>query len=126
MRIFKIPVLIVDDDNMNRMVIKMHLNKEKYRIFEAENGLEAYNLVVEHKEIVHVVLDLNMPVMDGFTFLNQCYKTIPERNLKIHITSAYAQKEFLAFVAARTVNTSLVVNYFEKPYPMNLLIDCLI
>ena len=121
-----IPVLVVDDDSMNRMVIKMHLNKEKYRIFEAENGLEAYNIVVEHKEIVHIVLDLNMPVMDGFTFLNQCHKTIPERNLKIHITSAYAHKEFLTFVAARTVNTSLVVNYFEKPYPMNLLIDCLI
>lgn len=121
----RIPVLVVDDDVMNRLVLKMHMGVDKFVITEAENGLIAFNYILEKPEIKHVLLDLNMPVMDGFSFIEQCNKNIPDRKLKIHVTSAYSERDFLVFVAERKINTDNVINFFSKPYPMGQLLKCL-
>jgi len=62
-------ILLVDDSLMNRMMLASILG-EDYRILEAENGKQCLDLLREKAgQISLVLLDINMPVMDGFEVL---------------------------------------------------------
>ncbi|MGA1862106.1 sigma-54 dependent transcriptional regulator [Deferribacter thermophilus] len=60
-------VLIVDDEENHRFMIRLHLEKDYY-IFEAKNGLEALN-ILDEENVDLILLDIKMDVMDGLTFL---------------------------------------------------------
>ena len=65
----KTQILLVDDSNMNRMILKEILGGD-YSILEAENGQECLEkMQAEAGNIALVLLDINMPVMDGFEVL---------------------------------------------------------
>lgn len=67
-------ILIVDDTQLNRELLKDILCEE-YDILEAENGREALDIVRhEMTNIAAILLDLVMPVMDGFTFIEELQK----------------------------------------------------
>ena len=62
-------ILLVDDSAMNRMILTEILG-DSYHILEAENGRECMEkLQAETGNIALVLLDINMPVMDGFEVL---------------------------------------------------------
>ena len=62
-------ILLVDDSAMNRMILTEILG-DSYHILEAENGRECMEkLQAEAGNIALVLLDINMPVMDGFEVL---------------------------------------------------------
>lgn len=61
-------VLIVDDNIDIRLLFKKRLETEGYEVLEAENGLEATNSIQDKLPCL-VILDLMMPVMDGWQFL---------------------------------------------------------
>ena len=58
-------ILVVDDLALNRRLLTVMLEQQGYRVYSAENGLVALNLLEEHT-IDIVLLDVIMPVMDGF------------------------------------------------------------
>ena len=65
----KTQILLVDDSKMNRMILKEILGGD-YSILEAENGQECLEkMQAEAGNIALVLLDINMPVMDGFEVL---------------------------------------------------------
>ena len=65
----KTQILLVDDSNMNRMLLREILG-DGYHILEAENGQECLEtLQAEAGNIALVLLDINMPGMDGFEVL---------------------------------------------------------
>lgn len=65
----KSQILLVDDSKMNRMILAEILG-DGYHILEAENGQECLGkLRAEAGNIALVLLDINMPVMDGFEVL---------------------------------------------------------
>ena len=65
----KSKILLVDDSKMNRMILAEILG-DGYHILEAENGQECLEkLRAEAGNIALVLLDINMPVMDGFEVL---------------------------------------------------------
>ena len=65
----KSQILLVDDSAMNRMMLKEILGGD-YSILEAENGQECLEkMQAEAGSIALVLLDINMPVMDGFEVL---------------------------------------------------------
>lgn len=67
-------ILIVDDVKLNRTSFSAIL-RDKFDILEAENGKEALEIVAKHQEtIAAIILDLMMPVMDGFEFLEHFRK----------------------------------------------------
>ncbi len=57
-------ILVVDDEERIRRLLRMYLEKEGYEIDEAEDGETAFKLAMEH-EYALIVLDLMMPGMDG-------------------------------------------------------------
>lgn len=62
-------ILLVDDSRTVRAVGKRYADSMGLESFEAENGQKALDVLREHQDIDVVLLDWNMPVMDGITFL---------------------------------------------------------
>ena len=58
-------ILIVDDDEMIRILLRQALSKESYTVYEAENGIKAMDLCDMHHPDV-VLLDVNLPDISGF------------------------------------------------------------
>ena len=64
-------ILVVEDNWLNREML-MEILAEQYTVLGAENGREALEILQRNKEqIALILLDVMMPVMDGFTFLEQ-------------------------------------------------------
>ena len=62
-------VLVVEDNEINRATLHAILSPQ-YRVLEAENGAQALSVLEKYKEgISLILLDIIMPVMDGYTFL---------------------------------------------------------
>lgn len=63
-------ILIIEDNEINREMLKAILSDD-YKILEAENGLEALDILETNKENISLILlDVIMPVMDGYSFLD--------------------------------------------------------
>ena len=60
-------VLVVDDDESIRQIVRLCLGDEGYEVFEAANGLDALALLPDCRPDL-ILLDLRMPVMDGWEF----------------------------------------------------------
>ena len=67
-------ILIVDDSELQRTTLSYFLDRY-YKTMELANGQEALDYLRKHStEISAILLDLNMPVMDGYTFLQEFQK----------------------------------------------------
>lgn len=64
-------ILLVDDANTVRMICRKIVQTCGFEVVEAEDGQQALERVREHPDIDVVLLDWNMPVMDGLTFLKK-------------------------------------------------------
>ena len=59
-------ILIVEDNEINRMILREILSDE-YQVLEAENGLEELHILRQNKDSIDIILlDVMMPVMDGW------------------------------------------------------------
>ncbi len=81
-------ILVVDDDNFNRKLMHKLLN-DTYTILEAVNGKEALEVLEKHREeISAVMLDLVMPVMDGYEFLRESAKIHEYANIPMLVVTS--------------------------------------
>lgn len=81
------PVLIVDDDPEIREVMRLVLEEEGLRVLEAINGEDALEIVTQNEPAM-VILDLNMPVLDGFEFLSVFRKDMRYRDIPVIVLTA--------------------------------------
>ena len=80
----KVKILIVDDEKNIREVIKEYSILEGYEVKEADSGVKALELLNSEKFDL-MILDIMMPIMDGFTLLNSIPK---EKRIPTIILSA--------------------------------------
>ncbi len=80
----KVKILIVDDEKNIREVIKEYSTLEGYEVMEADSGSKALELLNTNKFDL-MILDIMMPIMDGFTLLNSIPK---EKRIPTIILSA--------------------------------------
>lgn len=59
-------ILVVDDEARMRKLVNDFLTKNHYIVIEAENGEKAVDIFLEEKDIDLIILDVMMPVMDGW------------------------------------------------------------
>jgi CheY-like chemotaxis protein len=64
-------VLVVDDDDATRAVVALALRQTGYEVALAANGREALDLLRQGPRQALILLDLLMPVMDGWRFLEE-------------------------------------------------------
>ncbi|MGW8122637.1 response regulator [Roseivirga echinicomitans] len=104
----KTKVLLVDDHAIVieglRAVLGRH--EEIEICAEASNGEEALSILKNQNDINVVVLDINMPIMDGLTCAKRIKSTYPE--IKIVILTMYAQKSFIEEMIKIGIDGSLL------------------
>ena len=66
-------ILICDDEALIRNVIKEYLVVENYQVLEAENGIDAIE-VVKNNDVDLVIMDIMMPKMDGYQAVREIKK----------------------------------------------------
>jgi len=79
--------LVVDDQPENREMLRRTLEKERWQVSEAENGRVALDRVAERLPSL-ILLDLMMPVMDGFEFVLELRKVEAWREIPIVVVTA--------------------------------------
>jgi CheY-like chemotaxis protein len=82
-------VLIVDDHREIREVMAELLEINGYRVSDAANGREALKLLEEQEPPCLILLDLMMPVMNGWELLDQLRSREDLASLPVVIVSAY-------------------------------------
>lgn len=109
-------ILIVDDEELNRQLLSLIL-QDDYNIVEAADGLEALKVLEnEYMNISLIMLDIVMPVMDGFEFLEEFKKNILYNNIPIiFVTAETYMKNIIRGVEAG------VCDVIAKPYDPNLI-----
>jgi len=83
----KAKVLIVDDEPLNVDYLQQALEDSNYQIITATNGQEALDKIQSAQPDL-VLLDLAMPIMDGFTVLEQVKADQSLRDIPVIIISA--------------------------------------
>ncbi|QKQ27204.1 response regulator [Candidatus Reidiella endopervernicosa] len=63
-------ILLVEDEKPNRSAVKRLLRRQGYRFQEADNGRRGLE-VVDSESIDLILLDIGMPIMDGYEFLEK-------------------------------------------------------
>lgn len=85
-------VLIVDDDEDLRMLARKSLTRAGYRVIEAGDGEEGLQ-AIERLSPDLVILDLNMPEMDGFEFLRRIRANEATQDLPVIVLTAQGDEE---------------------------------
>lgn len=80
-------LLVVDDNKINRMLLSRSLETQGHIVETAENGKEGLEKI-RSGAFDLVLLDIEMPEMDGFQVLEACLKDVELRQLPIIMTSA--------------------------------------
>jgi DNA-binding response OmpR family regulator len=84
-------ILIVDDDPDICRFVRLALESEGYRVTTARNGLDALDCVRECRPTA-VLLDINMPVMDGLTFARHARQEFGELPLIVMTAGTEAER----------------------------------
>ena len=110
-------ILIVDDVELNRAILA-ELFQDSYEVFEAENGCQALELLeAHHDDILIVLLDIIMPVMDGFEMLqNMAHRTWKEEIPVVLITSENSDN---ALLKGYELGVSDIINSAASTTPSN-------
>ena len=107
-------VLVVDDDPAIRDVIAAALAEEGYEVVTATNGREALEQIHTQPPSA-VLLDLNMPVMNGWQVADQ----VKASGLSVPLVFMTAGDRARAEAARHQV-----AGYLPKPFGLSLLLDC--
>jgi CheY-like chemotaxis protein len=117
--------LIVDDEHLNRFLMKKFLASNEIPHVEATDGQEALEWIQQSKdENIIVLLDLNMPVMDGYEFLDYMsnnYFEFKDRKILIIVVSA---SDYTVF--RQNAPNADIVQYLTKPISKEILIEAVL
>ncbi|MEZ4526952.1 MAG: response regulator [Desulfobacterales bacterium] len=82
-------VLVADDIEFNRILMKAHLTNCGTQVIEAENGEQAVHLAKEHKPHA-IFMDIGMPVMDGYEAVRQLKNDEKLKHIPVIAVSGFA------------------------------------
>jgi len=113
-------VLIVDDDIRNIFALAQILEEREIEIFEAENGEVALEELKNNPDIDLVLMDIMMPVMDGYESMEKIRNTEEIKDIPIITLTAKAMKEDYQKAIDSGAN-----DYISKPVDVEKLISLL-
>jgi CheY-like chemotaxis protein len=109
-------ILLVDDISENRMLIKEYLRKLNLNIIEAENGKAAFEAARKERPDM-ILLDLKMPVMDGFEAIDKLKSHVDLSSTPVIGLTAYAMKSDI-----EKIENAGFDSYLKKPIHRSRLI----
>lgn len=107
-------ILVVDDEQRMRKLVKDFLTRENFRVLEAADGEQAVDMFMEEKDIALVILDVMMPKMDGWQACREIrqYSRVPI----IMLTARGAENDELRGFELG------VDEYISKPFSPRILV----
>lgn len=109
-------ILVVDDSELNRMILEKILCHD-YLIVQAEDGQVAYDFLEDGKNQVDaVLLDVVMPVMGGFAFLEKIGQNEKYKHLPIIVTTGNGERE----VERKSLELG-AWDFISKPYDSKIV-----
>lgn len=109
-------ILIVDDNQINRGILANILSGEYYTA-EAENGQAAFEALDREPDIAAILLDIVMPVMDGYAFLKKLPET-PYANLPVLVLTGSSDAD-----SEQRVLEQGAWDFVPKPYSPKVLLS---
>ena len=107
-------ILVVDDDDAIRALVRTVVRRRGFAVDAARNGLDALEQI-QARRYAMIVLDLMMPLMSGYELLEHLARLpVDERPCVLVLTAG---------LEPRILNTELVVGTIHKPFDLNLLLD---
>lgn len=91
-------ILIVEDDPHQGLLYEQELTDDGYHVLRATNGRDALRLV-EEQPIDCVVLDINMPIMDGLDALGKILDLRPKLPIIINTAFSAYKESFMSWAA---------------------------
>lgn len=115
-------LLIADDDNINRVILKHMLKSLEVELVGVSDGADAMKYLYEHPDQkVIMLLDLNMPNMDG----NEVIALVNQDNqLKDRVRIIVITANLLSIYMKEGIGKN-VLDCFEKPVRKEVLIDAI-
>lgn len=109
-------ILLAEDKESNALFLKEALRKTKINIIFAENGKEVMNVLNKKTEIDLILMDIQMPEMDGY----ETYQAMKKENIDIPVIAqtAYAMTDERQKILSMGFNS-----YISKPIQVNILIE---
>ena len=86
-------ILIVDDSKTVRNLVAFIMKKEGFKVTMAEDGLDGLEKLYSAEHIDMIISDINMPRMDGFTFIKTVREQEAYRDLPIVVLSTEGQEK---------------------------------
>jgi CheY-like chemotaxis protein len=81
-------ILVVEDQKYNLLVLKKMLEQSGINVIPVDNGMDAVKVCEQNKDIDLVLMDIKMPVMNGYNAMKEIKKIVPE--MKVIAETAYA------------------------------------
>ena len=108
-------VLIVEDEFINQEILKEILSAD-YEVLTASNGLEALHVIETNATPISLILlDINMPLMDGLTLIKEVKKDEKNKNIPIIVLTSDKDSELEALSLG-------AVDFITKPYDVKEII----
>ncbi|MGQ9619634.1 MAG: response regulator, partial [Bacteroidales bacterium] len=112
---FRNKLLIIDDDPETRLLIKIIMRDTRITVIEAVCGIEALDLFIKFSQTIFlVILDIRLPVCDGWTLICKFRKINPQVPV-ITVSAIFPQELALKSKLAG------VEGYISKPFRLNEL-----
>ncbi len=109
----KSKILVVDDESRMRKLVKDFLQKKDYNVIEAENGEQAVDIFCSNNDISLIILDVMMPVMDGWQVCQEIRK-LSDIPIVMLTAKSEEQDELLGFELG-------IDEYITKPFSPKVL-----
>ena len=107
-------ILVVDDESRMRKIIKDYLQAKEYSVLEASNGQEALDIFNSDSTINLIILDVMMPVLDGWATLREIRKS---SNIPVIMLTARGEERDELFGFELGVD-----EYISKPFSPKILV----
>ena len=108
-------ILIADDSDFLRMMVNQILSAKQYTVLEAKDGGECMDILAKERVDI-LILDIHMPVMDGFEVLAK----VKERYPKLPVVMLTAVCDAESVQKTRELGAS---SYVMKPFSADVLLE---
>lgn len=110
-------ILLVDDNENNLLSIEVVLEKEKYIFFRATSGREALRILLKEEDFSLILLDVKMPIMDGYETAELIYQRDKLKQIPIIFITAHDYEEAAMFKGYKAG----AVDFIRKPFNPEIL-----
>ncbi|HEY2583240.1 MAG TPA: response regulator, partial [Mucilaginibacter sp.] len=113
----EIKVLLVDDNENNILSMEVSLEQDGYTFFRASSGREALRILLKEEDFSLILLDVKMPIMDGYETAELIYQRDKFKHIPIIFITAHDYEEAAVFKGYQAG----AVDFIRKPFNPEIL-----